>query len=138
MTQSATLVPPINTQRTMFRGDALSFPVQVLTPAVPSLPNSPLVPANITGWKMWATLKFYLSDPDVRAVSQVTQTGGGIVFVQPLSGIAIVTFPTGATQNFPDGPVDLVYDVRAEDPAGNAKTIDFGTITVWPGSTRSS
>jgi hypothetical protein len=123
--------------RQMSRGDTLLFTLQVLQPPPlpPSTPSDGIqLPTNITGYTMWFTVKYYVTQPDSQAV---WQSGNvlpltGIIFTQPLSGIAQVTMPPIATRRFPDGPVALVYDVQIKDTAGNIFTVESGTITVNP------
>lgn len=122
-------------QREMFRGASFVFDVQVKRRPIAAPLESDPVPVDITGWKMWFTAKYYLSDPDLRAVTQQTEAGGGIVYTLPLIGMAEVTVPPLATRGFPDGPVALHYDVQVMDLIGNVFVVEAGTLTVYPHAT---
>ena len=139
-------------RRRAIRGDTLQFEVQVFLPVpspgtAPAIVTPSYVPANITGWYMWATLKWQWPDVDTQAIAQVTSlprstpTGGSIVFTLPLQGIALVTFPAFATTlSFPDSEVEVVYDVQVQDttsPVPITTTVERGVITYAPDVTRS-
>ena len=68
----------------------------------------------------------------------MTPPPGGIVFTNPLGGQPAVTWPPTATQNFPDSPVDIYYDVKTQDTAGNVFTVEQGTVRVNPSVTRTT
>ena len=127
--------PPPLVQRSMYRGDAYVFPVQVFAPPQNAYPDSPSVPADITSWDMYCSLKYTVVDPDNQAVSQVSKHGGGIVFTLPKSGIALITIPSIATLYFPDAVVVVEYDVKAVDDLGNPTTVERGQLAVWPSVT---
>jgi hypothetical protein len=129
--------------RTMRRGDSFVFDVQVFqAPLFGSPPGNPTPPQNITGWFMWFTAKYYVTDPDTAAVAQCTSTpasvpvGGGIVFLEPTIGRAEITMPPLATRAFPDGPVALVCDVQVQDPSSRIFTVETSRLVVLPDVTR--
>lgn len=116
----------------MFRGNTLVFDVQVK-----KAPGD--TPVNITGWTMWFTAKYYVTDPDNQAVSQRGNMAPlvGITFTQPLVGKAQVTMPPIATVYLPDSEIELVYDVQVKDPTtGVVSTIEVGELVVSPHATR--
>jgi|ERR1700722_10422018 len=129
------------------RGDTIVIDTQVLEPPVAGLPvqNPPtLVPANITGWFFWITIKYYYSDPDSLAVAQCnstpasTPTGGGVTITNALNGQLEGIIPPAATLNFPDSIVECVYDIKAKttDSIPRFFTVETGTIVVRPNVTR--
>lgn len=123
----------------MNRGDTLVFDLQVLQP----IPGSDArVPANITGWSAWFTVKRFVQDPDSFAIAQITLTtstpaGGTIVFTVPVNGQLEITMPPIATRDLPDGGVsELAYDVQVKDLIGRVFTVDRGILFVDPDVTR--
>ncbi len=134
-------------ERAMTRGDTLTYLLQVLanpvTRAVLSqaqgLPFPPgFAPLDITGGKLWFTLKRTYADPDRAAVAQLSSPGGGIVLTSPASGKATVTVPALVTANFPDGLTRLLYDVQLLDASGNVTTTEGGAYDVSPDVTRTT
>ncbi len=122
-------------RRRTFRGDTFVLDVQILRPPAGSLPGSPPVPTNITGWMAWFTLKRTVVDPDRFAVCQLTPTPtgqGGIAFTQPLIGWLEVTMNSIVTRGFPDGNVVLPYDIQVRDLTGNQFTVEKGVLVVMP------
>ena len=95
------------------------------------------VPANITGFYAWFTLKYETPDPDGNAVAQVTTGSGAIVFTLPTAGVFTVVVPAVATSTISDGRTGLVYDVQLQDLSGNIETADRGAIEVVADVTRS-
>jgi hypothetical protein len=132
--------------RTMFRGDsmALFFQVvrdlasqQIFTAPTPGIPPPNSVPVNLTGYQLWFTAKKHSLDPDSQAVAQLDNMSiGGIVITLAVNGTGTATMQPAATFNFPDGPVRLLYDLQAKDPTGLVTTIESGTLTVVPDTTR--
>lgn len=124
------------------RGRALSFLVQAVFPPPTQLFVQPRMPTNIAGWTIWFTAKYQLPDPDLAAVCQVNTlaysqpSGGSIVINNAPAGYATITAPSLATAQFPDSPVDLVFDVAGIDLSGNVWTIEEGDIRVLPTATR--
>lgn len=125
----------------MKRGDSLVFTRQVVRDAITNVlstvaigdPIPPgCVPQDITGYFFWFTAKFNTQDPDIRAVSQLTTTGGGVTLPNPGYGYLMVNMPPVATRGFPDGPVDLFFDIQAKPPSGIISTVDDGSIRVTP------
>lgn len=125
-----------DTTREMYRGDTLIFPVQVVQVPAGAAPGSLPVPQNVSGWTFWCTGKRHYSDPDSRAVWQVTTDGGGIAIVNAAAGMAQIVIPASATLNFPDADDVVVYDVQARDLNGDVFTVERGTVTVHPDVTR--
>lgn len=115
--------------REMFRGDSLVFGVQVIRDGIPQ---------DISGWRMWCTVKYFVQDPDNRAVVQLDSTTTGIDFTDPPIGKAEIAMPASATLFFPDGVVSLVYDVQVKDLLGRIFTVESGTIAVSPDVTRAT
>lgn len=137
-TTTTTPDPRVDIQ--MYRGNTLVFDFQVLQPVPFGLPaDTPVPPQDISGWYFWSTFKRYSMDSDAQAVAQMTSDAGkGIAFVDAANGKGEVTMPLQATVAFPDGPVDLIYDVKARDLLGRETTIRFGTCRVLPGATSST
>jgi hypothetical protein len=125
--------------RTMSRGDTFVLDIQVFqAPQFGSPPGAPTPPQDVTGWFFWFTAKYQVNDADSMAVSQLTNASPstGITFIQPTIGRVRCIMPAVATRSFPDGPVQLVYDVQAQDLLGNISTVESGTLTVNPDTTR--
>lgn len=132
----------------MFRGDDEVLQRQVLVNVVtgalatiaPGDPFPPsFAPQNITGWRIVATTKFHVQDPDSQAVWQGDNAAlGSIVLTEPLVGKFVATQPALATRSFPDGPVVLVYDIKGKNatPPTWTETLEEGTLTVEPSVTR--
>jgi len=131
----------------MTRGDTLTYLIQIVwnpqTGQVASqaqlAPFPPgFAPLDISGGKLWFTLKRTYVDPDSAAVAQLSSPAGGITITSAQSGRATISLPPQATLNFPDGTVQLVYDVQFKDAAGNVTTTEGGPIDVAPDATRTT
>ena len=131
----------------MLRGDSLIFAFQVgrdLTtgelsshPVMQLPPGS--VPQDLTGFRIWFTAKTTYVDPDLRAVAQLDNLAiGGVTVTNAVQGIAIVNMPAIKTAGFPDAAVMLYYDIQTKDGAGNIKTTENGSVTVFPDVTRAT
>lgn len=127
--------------RQMFRGDAFQFYVQFMKMIAP---NTPLVPLDITSYKIYFTMKRTTNDPDNQALAQVsslpssTPAGGSVTKTQPTAGWVLVTVPAPATALFPDGETRVPYDVKGIDPSGLPVTAEAGVLLVIPNVTRAS
>lgn len=133
--------------RTTFRGDSLYFLdtiyTDIVTQAIFSVP--PLsnvtpppnaVPLNLTGGKVTFTAKYYDTDFDQNAVWQLdTALLGGVVITSAVGGKISVTGAPIKSYAFPDGPVNLVFDIQVI-LAGRVTTVEAGTLTVYPDITR--
>ncbi len=122
-------------QRSMSRGDSLSFLVPLVNPSTGA-------PLDLTGAKIWFTAKNNYVDPDIRAVialdSDTVSGNGAVTILTPAtSGQARIDINPIATRAQPDGVVKLVYDVQVKDAAGFVTTVENGTLTIIPDVTRS-
>lgn len=127
--------PPTTSQkRSMYRGDTLAFVVQVLDPTYGT-------PVDITGWEFWFSVKYSVADPDAYAVfadNSASMTGNVTIVSPPVQGKVSVRMPADKTRQFPDTRALLAYDVQGKDPAGDVRTIELGTVSVFPDVTRAT
>jgi hypothetical protein len=116
----------------MYRGDTLEVPFQAM-----SKDETP-VPVDITGAKVWFTVKYNYGDPDSLAVSAFDSVVDplNVVITTALQGIGKAILPAIATRAFPDGDVTCIYDIQMKTAAGAISTIKSGTILVHPDVTR--
>lgn len=114
---------------TLIRGDTLLLDVQVKKNGVP---------VDITGWKVWFTVKRNFPDADNNAVYQANSTDGSgdVTITSSTQGKVTVRMPALKTFAFPDGMTKLIYDVQTKDASGVTATVDVGTVTVSPDVTR--
>lgn len=120
------------------RGDTWTLKVQV-TQLPDGAPDGAFgVPVNITGYKIYFTVKRYITDPDAYAVFQSNSADltNNVTITDALNGKVTCKMPSSKTVNFPDGQVVLLYDVAVIDLAGNVSTVDSGTVTIVPDVTR--
>ncbi len=124
----------------MVRGDTWVHAFQVISDVATGLlytarlPNQMppgAVPLNLTGAKVWLTVKRFASDGDGLALAQLTTTAGSVVLTTPLSGVATATMQPGPTLGFPDMDTELAYDVQVL-LAGATTTVELGTLVVRP------
>lgn len=117
---------------TMTRGDTLRL--------VSTARNANGSALNLTGYKVWFTVKKNYADPDNIAVHQASSTDGSadVAIADPPSGVIDLRMPALKTYGFPDVAVKLLYDVQIKDALGNVQTAEKGTITVEPDVTITS
>jgi hypothetical protein len=127
----------------MYRGDSKSFTRQVLfnattdeyrtiAPALEQVPSG-FAALNLTGWRVWFTVKYHYPDPDQSAVMQLDNLSlGGIVIATPATGVLVATTPPIATRLFPDSDMALVCDLQGKDASANIRTFDSGILVVSP------
>ena len=97
------------------------------------------VPANVTGFRIWMTAKYNRQDFDNQAVFEIDNMAlTGITVVNPLAGTFTATAPPQATVSFPDGKVELKYDVQIKDTLARIFTADDGELDVYPDVTRAT
>ena len=126
----------------MYRGDSFTFALQVfadpntgeLSAVGPNQPAPPgLVVQNLTGWRVWCTVKRNYGDPDNQAVTQLDNLAlGGVTFALAVSGKLSVTIPAIATRAFPNWIQRLLVDLQGKDVAGTIRTIAAGLLSVIP------
>lgn len=116
----------------MYRGDSFKLKLQVV--------DDQGAAVDLTGAKVWATLKRNMTELDPQGIAQVFSNGTspGITFPQITAGIVLVTFPPACTYYLPDDPVILYYDVQVRLADGTVGTVDLGTVNVIPDVTRDS
>jgi hypothetical protein len=122
------------------RGDTLTFAVQArrVPPPQPNQEPQPPIPMPLAGCFVWFTLKPYTQVPDNQATCQITTAtastppGGVITITNAVIGLLQVTAPPLATFLFPDGVVDLLYDVQVKDATGAITTVETGVVRVLP------
>ena len=114
---------------TMYRGDTLVLNIQVK--------DQYGAPKNITGGRLFFTMKYTVVDMDNMAIAALTSTpANGIVIVSAPGGTATVTMPPITTRSFADGPTTCVYDVQLIEQTGQVTTVEAGTVTVLPDVSR--
>lgn len=98
------------------------------------------VTINLTGAKVWFTVKRAHAQFDTAAVHRADTTDGSghVTIADAASGRITAKMPAIATVGFADGKQGLVYDVQVKDSAGDIFTVDEGTITVTPDVTRAT
>lgn len=117
-------------KREMFRGDSLSFDLALIDPRTGG-------PLDLTGAKIWFTAKNNYVDPDNQAVIALATDTSGVLITDAPRGLARVDVPPLATRSFPDGIVQVVYDVQLKDATGFITTVESGTLKVYPDVSRS-
>lgn len=131
--------------RTVFRGDSLYFLdtvyQDVITKALFTVPPGTYpppnaVPLNLSTARVTFTAKMNDTQWDQKAIWQLDNALlAGIVVTAPFSGAFQVTGAPIQTYAFPDGPVEMVFDIQVIDN-GRVTTVEAGTLTVWPDITR--
>lgn len=131
--------------RTVFRGDSLYFLDTVyrdlITQALFTVPPGTFpppnaVPVDLTTARIIFTAKMYDTDYDQKAIYQLDNAVlTGVVVTSAVGGAFNVTGAPIRTMPFPDGPVELVFDIQVI-LAGRVTTVEAGTLTVWPDITR--
>jgi len=93
---------------------------------------------NITGAKVWFTVKREVIDFDTMAVFRADSSDGSgdVVITDATTGRVSIRMPANKTLFFPDTNVVLVFDVQILDASGIVITVERGTITVEPDVTR--
>jgi hypothetical protein len=119
------------TEFTMYRGDSATFDVAVVDAAGAAL--------NLTGTKLWFTVKRWISDLDSRAVVQKTSDSPGQVTLADQTadpGKATIKVLPADTASLGADTTTLVWDVQILDSAGEMHTVADGSLTVKPDVTR--
>ena len=121
-----------NADYLMLRGDTFRLKVHVK--------NQYGAEKNITGSKVWFTVKCRFTDQDALAVSRAdsTDASGDVVITDATRGYVDVRMQAFKTVTFPDTPVALVYDVQVLDASGDVITVERGLLTVTPDVTRTT
>jgi hypothetical protein len=110
--------------RKMRRNNTGLFPFQVLNEATSGS-------IDVTGWTFRLTAKYAIPNPDAQAAFQLdNQDLGGIALVTPTLGQCLGTLAPGRTSNYPDGPVEVDYDIQATDTEGVITTVEFGHLVI--------
>ena len=132
---------------TMFRGDTFVFADQILTPTSSTVVGQVIqyisrgkanelgiqgIPINITGFRIWFTMKKQVEDADPGVTQLDNLALGGVLITTPINGQYQVTIPTLATRGMQDGQWSLLYDVQVKDAGGAIVTVDFGAMIVNP------
>jgi len=131
----------------MFRGDTFVFADQILVPTSSGIIGQVIqyisrskanelgvqgVPVNISGFRIWFTMKKQIEDADPGVTQLDNLVLGGVLLTTPLNGQYQVTIPTLSTRGMQDGIWTLPYDVQVKDGAGIITTVDFGSMIVNP------
>lgn len=114
---------------TMVRGDTQLFTVTCTQNGVP---------VNLTGYRIWMTAKYNLSDLDSAALFQASTAAGSIALTSPALGIATVTLTPAMTNSISSSGATLVYDIQIEDPGNNVTTVTTGALTITPDVTQTT
>jgi hypothetical protein len=117
---------------TMFRGDTFRRDLSIVS----CTSSVPPVPVDITAWLFRWSVKKSIGDPDAKVVYQGTIANGGVLVTDAVNGKLTIVMPADRTATLPDTQKTLVWDVQAEDPAGNVATVVEGTIAVTLDVTR--
>lgn len=116
------------------RGDTITLKIKVRQP--PDISPSGAM-QDLTGCKLYATLKLSTDDADP-GLGQVTSPASGIVIDTPATlGTATATFPASVTDGL-STPTEVFWDVQLKDAAGQIRTVADGTMTVQPDVTRTT
>jgi hypothetical protein len=116
-------------RRRMYRNNTGLFAFQVIKEATTGS-------IDVTGWTFRMTAKYAIPNPDAQAAFQLdNQDIGGITLPTPTLGQVLGTLAPGATSNYPDGPVEVDYDLQATDTTGVIMTVEFGHLTIEPSVT---
>lgn len=118
---------------TFFRGDTIKLTSQIF--------DSSKVPFNLTGAKVWFTLKRNFSDTDLNAVAQITTTtsfppGGIVTITDAINGKIAIKCPPTATLGLIDQTPELIYDIQIMDALGDIMTPETGIIAFTPDVTK--
>jgi hypothetical protein len=119
------------TEFTMYRGDSATFDVAVVDAAGAAL--------NLTGTKLWFTVKRWISDLDSHAIVQKTSDSAGQVTLADQTadpGKATIKVLPADTASLGADTTTLVWDVQILDGAGEMHTVADGSLTVKPDVTR--
>lgn len=116
---------------TMKRGDTLKFKTIVRIDDVV---------VDITGWKVWYTVKQSYAELDANATfrADTTDATGAVAITNGPAGEITVKMPPSATFGMADTDVTLYYDVQVKNLDDEVSTVDSGTIVVSPDVTRAT
>lgn len=118
------------------RGDTKAFDVsaQKQDPTIPTIFDT----IDLTGAKVWCTIKRNVSDADINAIVQLSTTTSGVTILNAVGGQARVTIPATSMLTLPDNLLDLPYDVQVKEVDGTVTTIQRGILHYSPDVTRST
>lgn len=142
---------PTRVSRRVFRGDTWRFFSQVFQDTVTlELFTVPLVSPprrapkrasafNLTGCRVWVSVKRQVPDPDLAAMVELDNLAlGGVVLTSALTGVFSSTAPPATFAGLEDSEVPLRMDVQVKDTNGNIFTVEYGSLVVWPDVTRAT
>lgn len=90
---------------------------------------------DLTGAKVWFTVKRNITDPDSSAVIQKISTGA-LSVVDPKMGLIRINLLTSDTSNLENSwYYSYIWDIKVLDTAGNLITTTYGSLGVVPGIT---
>lgn len=115
------------------RGDTIKLRSQIF--------GSDKKPLDLTGCKVWFTLKYRVQDSDAAALAQVTTdssvpVGGGVTILDAKNGQIGIRVPPAATSGLADQTWELPYDIQVKDPTEDIATAETGTIIIDADVTR--
>jgi len=93
-------------------------------------------PINITGGKLYFTLKNSVSDPDPGALQLTSATGEGITITDAPNGAATMTMTSAQTAAL--NVQTYYYDIQYKSSSGEIFTLARGTMTVESDVTQST
>jgi hypothetical protein len=99
-------------------------------------PNS--APVDLTGAKIWFTVKNAVNDPDRAAVVSLFTPSSGVAVLIAAQGTFSVTGDPNTFAAYGDMPVDFVFDLQLKEASGRITTIETGTLVVTPDVTRAT
>lgn len=120
---------------TFKRGDTIKLTTQIL--------GANGAPLDLTGAKVWWTMKRSFSDLDASAIAQVTTVsstppGGGITVTNAAEGRIAIKCPAEATSELTAATHEFVYDIQVKDAVGDIATAETGEIKIEPDVTRAT
>lgn len=112
----------------VLRGDSIELSITLFQ-------TDGITPFDLSGGKVWSSIKKSLSDLDAGAVSRVdsdggsTPAGGDVTITDAVNGIVVVRHSTAATETVGIGS-KLYYDIQVKDSVGRVFTPVYGTICI--------
>lgn len=113
---------------TMIRGDTFTFDAQLF--------RADGRVFDITGAKVYFTMKLSAVQPDADSLCQLYSPSNGVTIIDALAGRITVKVPPIATRALQDGNVKCPADIQVIEANGDITTVDMMTITVIPDITR--
>lgn len=121
----------------MYRGDSL-----VLGLTVTQKNGTIIAPVDLTGSTIWMTAKRTASDPDNKAVFQITNPTDIQIDGDPTAGKATIIVPGAATVGLvfsnEANRIVLLYDIQVKTQTGIVATVATGRLSIDQDLTQTS